>query len=423
VQNQEKVGFIGLGKLGLPCAAAVSKVTGSKVLGFDLNKEVRKYIEENNVPYMEKEIEDFLRDSNVNFVESIEEVVKECTLIFIAVQTPHEKNYEGISEVPILKKDFDYTFLEEVSEQLNKSIVKLKKENILVVVISTVLPGTMRSKILPKFEFYPGKLQFCYNPFFIAMGTTISDFLNPEFILIGSDDDSSAQRLANFYTKVNNAEPKIMKIESAELTKVAYNTFIGFKIVFANVIAEICNVRGGDSDEITSALASANVRLMSEKYLKAGMGDGGGCHPRDQIAMSWLSEDANLSVDIFGFLASARDRQTRRQAEIIIELAMQHDLPIVILGQAYKPDINLTIGSPSMLLGSFLESQKIDFTYYDPIVNPDAKIFEGKAVFFIGTNHSVFKSLILPMGSICIDPWGNAINDQNGVKLIKIGRS
>jgi UDPglucose 6-dehydrogenase len=420
--NTEKVGFIGLGKLGLPCAAAVSKVTGEKVLGFDLNNQVGDYIKQRKVPYMEKGIEDFLDESNVNFVDSIDEVVKECTLIFIAVQTPHEKDYEGISEVPSLKKDFDYSYLEEAAEQLNKSIVKLKKENVLVVVISTVLPGTMRSRILPKFEFYPNRMQFCYNPFFIAMGTTISDFLNPEFILIGSDEKKSAQRLAEFYTKVNHAESKIMKIESAELTKVAYNTFIGFKIVFANVLAEICDVRGGDSDEITSALASANVRLMSEKYLKAGMGDGGGCHPRDQIAMSWLSENANLSIDLFGFLATARDEQTKRQAEIIIKTAKNHELPIVILGQAYKPDINLTIGSPSILLGYFLEAQKIEFDYYDPIVNPESEEIKQKAVFFIGTNHTVFKSLILPKGSICIDPWGNAINDQDGVMLIKIGR-
>ena len=214
-----------------------------------------------------------------------------------------------------------------------------------------------------------------------------------------------------------------MSIESAELTKVAYNTFIGFKIVFANTIAEICAVRGGDSDQITQALAKAGTRLMSPKYLSAGMADGGGCHPRDQIAMSWLAQDAKLSTDLFGYLAEARDAQTNRQANLILEYSKLNDLPIVILGKSYKADINLTVGSPALLLAHFLVKLKAEFTHFDPTIDEDNPPLDNPACYFVATNHTVFKNYRFPNNSIVIDPWGNVVQNQTGVKIVRPGRS
>ena len=126
-----------------------------------------------------------------------------------------------------------------------------------------------------------------------------------------------------------------MQIESAELTNVAYNTFIGFKIVFANALGEICETLGlGNVDEVTEALALATDRLISGKYLKAGMGDGGGCHPRDQIAMSYLAQKLNLSTDPFTWLAKSRDAQTLRQAEIIRDFVFKSGIgTLVVMGE------------------------------------------------------------------------------------------
>jgi UDPglucose 6-dehydrogenase len=282
----------------------------------------------------------------------------------------------------------------------------------------------MRKLIIPILKEAKEDFRFCYNPYFIAMGTTLPDFLNPEFILIGTDSKADALFLANIYKKIHSAQAQIMQIESAELTKVAYNTFIGFKIVFANTLSEICQKRGGNVDEITTALSAASNRLISGKYLKAGMGDGGGCHPRDQIAMSWLAQDARLSTDIFGYLASARDAQTSLQAQQLIFQSEVTGLPICILGWSYKPETNLTVGSPARLLGSLLDEKKISYSVYDPYVFPELPPphTHKSCVYFVATPHKEFKELKFGDGNIVIDPWG-IDNDWGKAKIICPGRN
>jgi len=418
------IGFVGLGKLGLPCALAVSSKLGEVVYGFDLSNKIADFIESKSVPYLEAEVDEYFKSAQIQFCKDLDYLVQQTEIIFVAVQTPHEKSFEGTTPVPAEKKDFDYTYLESSVKSLCNSIKRTGKRNVLITVISTVLPGTMRDRILPIIETVKDlDVEFCYNPFFIAMGTTISDFLNPEFVLIGSNKPDSNRRLENFYSKFLSAPTQNMSIESAELTKVAYNTFIGFKIVFANTIAEICAVRGGDSDQITQALAKAGTRLMSPKYLSAGMADGGGCHPRDQIAMSWLAQDAKLSTDLFGYLAEARDAQTNRQANLILEYSKLNDLPIVILGKSYKADINLTVGSPALLLAHFLVKLKAEFTHFDPTIDEDNPPLDNPACYFVATNHTVFKNYRFPNNSIVIDPWGNVVQNQTGVKIVRPGRS
>jgi UDPglucose 6-dehydrogenase len=417
----ENIGFIGLGKLGLPCAAAMSVKTGHEIAGYDVNPAVGKYIESKKIPYIEAKCEEYLEKSRITFEDSVKDVVLKSDLIFLAVQTPHEPQYEGVTPVPSTKADFNYQYLCESIEEIVDSVIDTKKEKLTLVVISTVLPGTMRKLVYPILNRAGDSIRFCYNPFFIAMGQTIQDFLNPEFVLIGSDDFQAAEELAKFYKKIHDRPSRIMKLESAELTKVAYNTFIGFKIAFANSLAEIVKVTGGNVDEVTDALANASDRLISGKYLRAGMGDGGGCHPRDQIAMSHLAEHSNLSSDIFGFLAKTRDAQTLRLAEEIQIHAAEHVLPVCILGLAYKPGINLTVGSPSLLLIHYLEMLGVSHIVWDPFIS-DTKFPSEPHVFFVATNHKEFVNLEFPSNSVILDPWGNATSESSSSTTIRPGR-
>ena len=115
---------------------------------------------------------------------------------------------------------------------------KNKKKNKVVIIISTVLPGTISREIKPLLNKY---VKLCYNPFFIAMGTTINDFLNPEIILFGVDDKHAAKKAEKFYKTINNSPFFKTSIENAELIKVCYNTFISTKIAFINTIMELCH--------------------------------------------------------------------------------------------------------------------------------------------------------------------------------------
>lgn len=266
-----KIGFMGLGKLGLPCALA-SEAAGHEVVGYDPNPAVVGYIRDKKIPYREEGTPELLVNTKIRVVP-VQEMVDFADLIFVAVQTPHNPQYEGVTRIPEDRVDFDYTYLIEACKQLNEAIEKGGKDKP-VVVISTVLPGTMDSKVIPHLGPH---FKLCYNPFFIAMGTTRYDFTHPEFVLFGMSDEKTADLAESFYKTIHNAPFYRCSIKSAELVKVAYNTFISTKIAFVNNLMEICHHTGADVDEVTSALKLGNERLISTKYLNAGMGDGGGC--------------------------------------------------------------------------------------------------------------------------------------------------
>ena len=410
--------MIGLGKLGLPCLLAMESFGGHEIYGYDVSLEVIQNIGNRQVTYWEEGVNDLLGTSNIQLTSTIEELYSKCEIIFVAVQTPHDPLYEGRTPTPDERKDFDYSFLKSAISELAHASSK-HDNNPLIVVISTVLPGTMRTHVLPILSNSNSQCRFAYNPYFIAMGTTIYDFMNPEFILIGLNDSSEQDFLANFYSFVH-APIEFQKIESAELTKVAYNTFIGFKIVFSNALAEITDKVGGDVDEVTNALSKANRRIMSSAYMRAGMGDGGGCHPRDQIAMSWLAQTTEISVDVFDFIAKARDSQTLRQANFIVQFAKEKNLPICLLGMSYKPDSPLDIGSPARLLAFYIQKLNINLLTHDPYIEPNTAMPLKPHVFFISSRHSDYKVLSLPEGSFLIDPWAH--NEKTNVPKILLGR-
>ena len=420
-----KIGFIGLGKLGLPCAAAMSVKTGKTVNGFDVNPDIQQYIDNRKTPYIEGELEDYLANAQFSIKDSIDGVLDSSDIVFVAVPTPHLERFEGNCPIPDDRADFDYSYLKDVVVKINDYLSKNTDKSLDIVIISTVLPGTIRSQILPLLASIRDGVNLFYNPYFIAMGTTIYDFLNPEFILIGRVSEDSS-RLVELYKTFLSCPIVEITLESAELTKVAYNTFIGMKIVFANTLAEITEKIGGNVDEVTDTLLLANKRIISNKYMKAGMGDGGGCHPRDQIAMSWLANKLNLSFDIFEMIAKARDGQALYFAKQLKEEWSRSRNEIVILGNSYKKNIGITVGSHSILVQHYLKELNVPFTTFDPLQKDESLICNGPKIVFVATPHDIFKNLSLPIQSVVIDPWANkhnpSINSQYAVWYKGIGR-
>jgi len=408
-----KVGFLGLGKLGLPCAMAIES-KGHDVCGFDINPQVKEILKTRILPYKEEGSPELLATTKVWHTENIEQLVKESEIIFVPIQTPHAPKHEGITRIPKERVDFEYKYLKEGIKLLSDEIEKQGKDKV-VVIISTVLPGTVERELKP---FLGQHCKLAYNPFFIAMGTTVRDFLYPEFILFGVDDEWAAREAEEFYKTVNDAPFAKMSIKSAELTKVAYNTYITSKISIANVLMEICHKTGANVDDVTDALKLGTRRIISPNYFSGGMQDGGGCHPRDNIALSWLSQKLDLSYDWFENLMLCREEQT----EWLAELMMEHDLPKVILGKAFKPETNLTIGSPAILLKNILEEKGVVVDMWDPHVDKTPCPKFKKSVFLIGTKHPEFQDLKFPLGSVVLDPW-RYIEDQAGVRVIRIGEN
>lgn len=412
--NNLNIGFIGLGKLGLPVALAIES-KGHSVCGFDINPSVEEYIKNRKIPYKEVHAEDLLANTKIEFT-NISAVVDKSDIIFVPVQTPHDPLYEGCTRLPETRVDFDYTALVAAIKNLSQEIDKIGTNKI-VVIISTVLPGTIEKYIKPVLS---KNIKLCYNPFFIAMGTTINDFLNPEFVLFGVDDDAAANYVEAFYATLHNKKVFRTSIKNAELIKVAYNTYIGMKIVYANTMMEICHKIGADVGSVIDAICLANERLISGKYLRGGMGDGGGCHPRDNIAMSWLSKTLDLSHDYFEDLMLAREHQT----EWLADLCESYGKKIYILGKSFKPETNIQTGSPAILLYNILKERSADVKISDPHTDDNFAEFwetiEVDSVIFLATKHEAFKQLKYPAGCIIIDPF-RYMPKIAGVQVVKIG--
>jgi UDPglucose 6-dehydrogenase len=409
------IGMIGMGKLGLPVALAINS-KGHDVIGYDPNPEIKNYLEQRRIPYREEGSQELL-DTHTIEMGDVLDVVHQSDIIFIAVQTPHAEKFEGITRIPEERQDFDYSYLKSAIKSVSEALDHIEEDRI-VVVISTVLPTTVETQLKPLMSKH---LKLCYNPFFIAMGTTVNDFLNPEFVLFGVDDKKAAETAKEFYQTLHSRPFYETTIRNAELIKVTYNTYISMKIAYANTIMEISHKLNADCDEVMGAIKLAGERLMSGKYLTGGMGDGGGCHPRDNIAMSWLANELNLSHNFFDDIMMARENQTGWLASLCLDYAKARNLPIIILGKAFKEQTNLISGSPAILLKNILQEQGVDAGMYDPHVDTSTWTPSVPAVYFVATRHEIFKSYKFPAGSVVLDVWRYLKIDDPQVKHVKIG--
>ncbi len=249
-----KIGFIGTGKLGMPCAEAMASKQHN-VTGYDIAK---------------------CTSHQVTMMPTIEDAVKGRDIVFVAVPTPHDPDYDGREPTAHLApKDFNYDIVKDVLVEANKHMT----QDQLLVLISTVLPGTTRKQFV---DLVPNT-RFVYNPYLIAMGSVAWDMVNPEMVMIGTEDGSAtgdAKQLVAFYKTImeNNPRYEIGTWDECECIKVFYNTFISTKIGLANMIQDVAQKQGNiNVDVVTDALAKSTMRIMGPQYMKAGMGDGGGC--------------------------------------------------------------------------------------------------------------------------------------------------
>ena len=211
------IGFIGLGKLGMPCAEAVVD-KGYHVNGYDI------------LPR---------QSTKVDIKSSIQEVVEQSDIIFVATPTPHEEGYDGRNPTSHKEpKDFNYDSVKEVLKECNKYI----KQDQTLALISTVLPGTIRRELAPLVT----NTRLIYNPYLIAMGSVGWDMVNPEMIIVGTmkGNIATAERarlLLNFYARIcdNNPRVEFGTWEEAESIKIFYNTFISAKLSLVNMVQEV----------------------------------------------------------------------------------------------------------------------------------------------------------------------------------------
>lgn len=411
------VGWVGLGKLGAPCALALQHLAGHDVLGYDVDRERAERLFADPSDHGEQGFGALIELGPLKLAHSAGEVVAHADVVFVAVQTPHAHRYGGEAPAPDDTRDFEYAFLAQAVRDVCKAAAGQQK-HITLVVVSTVLPGTTNAHLRGLLNEF---VTLVYSPLFIAMSTTLRDFREPEFVLMGADRPEHTEPVRQVYAALHDRPAHVTTIDNAEFIKVAYNTFISMKIVWANTVMEICHKTGADCDDVVDALSKATDRIISPAYMRGGMGDGGACHPRDLIALSDLSRRLDISGDLFAFLARARDQQSQWLADLVAGWADLTGLPVWVLGRSYKPGTALTNGSPALLLAHQLRSRGVTPTEWDPHVDAETFAPRGPAVFVIATRHTVFAEATFPPDSVVIDPHGY-MPDQPGVTVIRVGR-
>ena len=386
-----KIAFIGCGKLGLPCAEEIAK-KGHTVTGYDIAK---------------------VTSELVDIKPSIEQAVQDANIVFVAVPTPHKPEYDGrLPTAHLPPKDFSYDIVTQVLSETNKHMNK----NQLLCLISTVIPGTVRNLLEPLCT----NTRFVYNPYLIAMGSVGWDMINPEMVMIGTEDGTEtgdAKELVDFYKTImeNNPRYEIGTWDECECIKVFYNTFISAKLSIVNMIQDVAMKQGNiNADVVCNALTKSDKRIMGPQYMKPGMGDGGACHPRDNIALRHMAQRLDLGYDLFDSIMNAREKQAHNMAEFLVSQAKLNDLPILIHGVAYKPNVEYQDGSYSILVAHYCEQMGYHPIMVDPNTHPQHGPF--KAVVLLGhsaettykyTNKKSSDKLycFLEPGSIIVDPW------------------
>src|SRR5215469_15376098 len=334
---------------------------GFRVKAVDLNPQKVDAVNRGVPPVNEPGLAELMKEAGscLTATRSITEAVEDTEVTFIVVSTPSE-----------VSGGFSLQYVLPTCEAVGR-VLASKETFHLVVLTSTVMPGSTGGPVLDALERASGKrcgkdFGLCYNPEFIALGTVIRDFYNPDFLLIGESDPSSGDFLCAMYKQVCKNSPAIarMNFVNAEITKLAVNTYITTKISYANMLARLCEkLPGADVNVVTDALGLDS--RIGPKYLKGAVSYGGPCFPRDNRAFAALASRSGAFAD----LAEATDRFNRAQISALADLVVSHrtgNEPVGLLGLTYKPNTDVVEESFGLLLADHLAAAGIPVVAYDP---------------------------------------------------------
>jgi UDPglucose 6-dehydrogenase len=356
-----------MGKLGAPVAACFAS-SGFRVIGVDQDRHKVEAINRGKPPIHEPGLEELMASTrkSLSATQNIHEAVLQSSVTFVIVPT-----------LPKPEQGYALDHILPACESIARALVS-KDEFHLIVVSSTVMPGSTEGILKKRVEELSGglsghKFGLCYNPEFMAIGSVIHDFLNPDFVLIGESDTRSGDRLEGIYREILGDKSKIVRMNpvNAELTKLALNCFVTTKITFFNQLAQFCELLPRANVDVVTSAVGLDSRI-GPKCLKGGLGYGGPCFPYDNRAMISLSHRLGIEVP----LSEVTDLTNRSEVARIMTI-VKNNLPeegvAGILGLAYKPETNVIEGSQGFFLAETLASLGIPVIAYDPQAADSAK--------------------------------------------------
>ena len=353
-----KVGIIGLGYLGATTAVAFAKL-GHEVIGIDSDSAKIAILESGRVPFYEPGLDEalveVLAQGNIRFQTTQDANSGSADIHLLCVGTPQSKTGLGA--------DTSYLFA------ALDSLAPFLLEDSVIAGKSTVPVGTakeLKAHLAQKVDFEP---HFAWNPEFLREGTALQDTLLPDRIVLGTDDSWSEKMLRLLYAPITDLGVPLVSIDipTAELVKVAANSFLATKISFINAMAEVAEVAGADAVKLAEAIGYDE--RIGNKFLKTGIGFGGGCLPKDIRAFSARAEELGVGHAV-GFLREVEEINLRRRTRVI-ELAREElgsltGKRVVMLGAAFKPETDDVRDSPAMAVAEQFWSAGANVVIHDP---------------------------------------------------------
>ncbi|WP_455276493.1 UDP-glucose dehydrogenase family protein [[Eubacterium] cellulosolvens] len=378
---KKKVAVLGLGYVGLTMAAFLAE-RGIETLGFDSDKKKLAVIKSGKSPIHEPNLEGLvskgLKSGELKLIENLDDVVKETHIAFITVGTP--SNPDG---------SINLEQINTISESMGKSLRKVE-EYYLIAVRSTVIPKTCERIIIPTIEESSGKkcgksFGLCMNPEFLQEGSSVKDMRKPNRIVIGEFDDKSGSLLEDFYRSVYSDEfPSLLRtnLSNAELIKYANNAFLATKISFINSIANLCEKIPGSDIEAVAKGIGLDPRI-SPKFLKAGLGWGGSCIPKDLKALLSFAKELGIEMPVIkGALEINKFQPIWAINKAKKTLGSLKGKQIAILGLAFKPNTDDIRDAVSIRIIDGLLQEGAFIRAYDPEAMDNFRRKFGEKIIF-----------------------------------------
>lgn len=386
------ISIFGMGYVGAVSAACLSS-DGHRVVGVDPNPTKVEIINQGRAPIIETDLDTLLGESVSNGLLSAmsdaDDAVRQTSMSFICVGTPSQAN-----------GNLDLTFVKAVCEDIGQAL-RNKDEFHVVVVRSTMLPGSMRNVVIPTLEAASGKkagegFGVCNNPEFLREGTAIYDYRNPPKTVIGEIDKESGELLASIYADIDAALIRT-DIETAEMVKYSDNVWHALKVCFANEIGNICKSLEIDGHEVMDIFCQDTKLNLSSYYMKPGFAFGGSCLPKDVRALNYMAKMRDLELPIIGNILENNKKQVDRGIAMITE---KGNKKVSILGFSFKAGTDDLRESPLVEVVERLIGKGYDLCLYDRNVNL-AKL--------TGANKNYILNAIPHISGLMVDNMDDAI--------------
>lgn len=362
----------GMGYVGNVTAACFA-ARGHHVIGVDINPDKIELLRRGEPTVAEPGLRDLVsasvRKGKLCVAQSVDDAISRSDISFVTVGTPSKRNGDG-----------DLSALRSVLSEIGLAMKKNQRFHT-VVVRSTVLPGTTVSVALPTLvessQLEAGKdFALYFNPEFLREGSSVRDFHEPPYVIIGEDANGRSNTLHELWASMGISAPIFeMKYEEAEMLKYASNAFHAAKVVFANEIGAICKNLSVDSQKVMEVFVRDTQLNTSGRYLMPGFSFGGSCLPKDVCALTHLAKSLDASTPLLNSLMFSNEMHLMRAARMVLEAGKRK---VCLIGLGFKEGTDDVRNSPAVLLAEHLIGKGLDVIIFDRIIQPEYLIGRNK---------------------------------------------